>query len=135
MSSCSQSDFATPAAGAPHACGGPALPVKMLAVGAAFLICRPLGVAALAFVLWRSYRGGGFGPWQFNGPARGFGAFRRGGAASTGNTALDEKRRETLNKLDEEARAFAEFQKKQREAQDKEAFDHFVAERDADKDK
>lgn len=132
MSRCSNAYFATPAdaTGAPRVCGGPPLPVKVGVVVAAFLLCRPLGVAALAFVLWRSYRRGAF---KGCGPGKGFGPFRRGGPASTGNSALDEKQRETLNQLDEEAKAFAEFQKKQREAQDKEIFDRFAAERGADK--
>jgi len=134
MSSCSNAQFAAPAdgTGAPRVCGGPPLPVKVAAVVAAFLICRPLGLAALAFVLWRSYRGG-HGPSRGFGPARGFGLFRRAGVASTGNSVLDEKQHETLKELDEEAKAFAEFQKKQREARDKEAFDRFAAERGADK--
>jgi hypothetical protein len=98
---------------------GPPLPFKLLLVGAAFLVCPPLGLAALAFVLWRGRHGGCRG-W-------GGGGGRRRSLRGTGNSVLDEKRRETLKALDEEAEAFAEFRKQEREKHDREAFDRFMA--------
>jgi hypothetical protein len=53
------------------------------------------------------------------------------GPRPTGNSALDERRRETLDRLAEEEKAFTEFEEKQRQARDKEAFDRFIAERNA----
>jgi len=107
----------------PTACGegrgfGPRLPIKLLLAGAAFLICPPLGLLALAFLAWRHFG------WQ-----RGCGGRHRGFRHSTGNSALDAKRRETLKALDEEAEAFAEFARRERERRDREAFERFQAER------
>ena len=94
----------------PAACGegrgfGPPLALKLLFAGAAFLICPPLGLLALGFLAWRQFR------WEHRCSGRHHG-FRR----SSGNRALDEKRRETLKALDEEAEAFAEFARREREA-------------------
>lgn len=121
MSQCAHSRhsaFSQDAEGRPHF-DGPPMPLKLLAVGAAFLICPPLGLAALAFTLWRGWGGG----------CRGFGGrgpgFRRFG--ETGNSALDEKRRETLKALDEEAEAFAEFRREERKARDREVYERFKA--------
>jgi hypothetical protein len=98
---------------------GPPLPLKVLAIGAAFLVCPPLGLAALAFAIWRGWGGGCRGAGE-RGP--GFRRFR-----ATGNGALDEKRRETLKALDEEAEAFAEFQRDERKARDREIYERFTA--------
>ena len=114
---------------------GPPLPIKILGVVVAFLIFKPLGLAALVYLIWRSARrnGGcgfrrreGFG----HGVERGPWAARWQGPAAR-NTAYEEHQRETLSKLDEEAQAFEAFERKQREAKDKEAFDRFMANRDA----
>ena len=105
---------------------GAPLPVKLAAIGVAFLICRPLGLAVLAFVLFKAARRHwGQGGWErFNAPDFGW---RR----PSQNSALDEKRRATLEALAEEEKAFNEFERRQREARDREAFERFVAERDA----
>lgn len=117
----------------PHWSGrhfGPPLPLKILGVVVAFWIFKPLGVAALAFLIWRSVGGAGGcgfrregvdrakerGPWA--GPGRG---------PTTQNAAFEERRQATLRQLDEEAKAFEEFERRQREAQDKQAFDRFMA--------
>ncbi len=112
------------------------LPLKILLVVGAFWVFPPLGIAALAFLLWRSaQRNGGcaFGREGFRHAMDG-GAWagRRRGPA-TRNSAFEERRRETLKQLDEEAQAFEEFERKQREARVKEAFDRFMAERNAPK--
>jgi hypothetical protein len=109
----------------PAACGegqgyGPPLPLKLLFAGAAFLICPPLGLLALGFLAWRHFR------WE-----RGCGGRMRGFRRSAGNSALDAKRRETLKALDEEAEAFAEFERRERERRDREAYERFQAERAA----
>ena len=50
---------------------------------------------------------------------------------STGNAVLDERRRETLRAIQEEAEAYADFERRQRESRDREAFDRFMADRKA----
>jgi Protein of unknown function (DUF2852) len=111
----------------PAACGeergfGPPLPLKLLLAGAAFLICPPLGLLALGFLAWRYF---GWG--------HGCGDRHRGFRHSTGNSALDAKRRETLQALDEEAEAFVDFARRERERRDREAYERFQAERNAKK--
>ena len=51
---------------------------------------------------------------------------------STGNTAFDEYREQTLRRLEEEADEFQAFLDRLREARDKSEFDQFMAERDGD---
>ena len=108
---------------------GPPLPIKILAVLGAFWVAPPLGLAALGYLVWRKVQarcahGEGRGSdWRSH--------FWR--ARPSGNSAFDEKRRETLQALEDEAKAFAEFERQQREARDREAFERFVAERNAPK--
>jgi len=120
------------AGGCGHAFGrgfGPPLPLKILAVVAAFWVAPPLGLAALGYFIWRKVQGrrawaeGHAQDWRSH----------WGRGRSSGNSAFDEKRRETLQALQDEAKAFAEFERQQRERQDREAFDRFVAERNAPK--
>jgi hypothetical protein len=119
-------------------CGrsGPPLPIKLLAVAGAFWIAPPLGVAALGYWAWRAWRRNGGGDptahaekWRAFAECR---PWRRHGAyRSSGNAAFDERRRETLRAIEEEAEAFAEFERRQREARDREDFERFMAERKA----
>lgn len=109
-----------------HAC--PPFPIAALAVAGAFVLSPPLGVAALAYAFWRYRRHGGW-----SGAGANWGHCRRGGRAgwrgfSTGNSAFDDKRRETLEKLAEEEKAFAEFRRRERAARDKDIYDRFTAE-------
>ena len=112
---------------------GPPLPLKILGVVVAFWIFKPLGVAALAFLLWRSVRrngGCGFRREGFAGATEP-GRAGPGRGAATQNATFEERRQATLRQLDEEAKAFEEFERSQREAQDKQAFDIFMANRNA----
>jgi len=108
---------------------GPPLPIKILAVLGAFWVAPPLGLAALGYLVWRKVQGcrtqgeGRGNDWRSH--------FSRG--RPSGNSAFDEKRRETLQALEEEAKAFADFERQQREARDREAFERFVADRNAPK--
>jgi len=103
-----------------------------------FVVFWPLGLAILVFLLWS----GRMGCWRHGGPGRwhGFrtergacrpeGWFReRGRAASSGNTAFDEYREETLRRLEEEQKEFKEFLERLRQAKDKAEFDQFMADR------
>ena len=82
--------------------------------------------------MWRAARAGG-------GSAFGREARSRGGwdgrwrGASIRNSAFEERRREILQQLDEDAKAFDDFDHRQRAARDREAFDRFMAERNAPK--
>ena len=73
-----------------------------------------------------------------HGRARGFRAFfhtmgngccSRRHADSTGNSAFDDYRKETLNRLEEDQREFMEFLERLRRARDRAEFDQFMAER------
>ena len=119
-----------------HGRCGPPLPIKLLGVAGAFWIAPPLGVAALGYWAWREWRGHGgrdrfehAEAWRDFAQRRGWG--HCGGRRSSGNAAFDERRQETLRAIQEEAEAFAEFERRQREARDREEFDRFMAERNA----
>ena len=111
---------------------GPPLPLKLLSVGVAFLVFKPLGIALVAYWLLKDRFG--FGPWRggYGQGPRACGPGRRG-MRSSGNSAFDERRRETLQKLRDEEKAFADFAEEQRRKRDQDAFDRFLAERDAPK--
>ena len=104
----------------PYRSRGWPLPAKALAVGVAFLVFKPLALAALVYFLIDARRRGGFRHAYASWPR---------GARPSGNSAFEERRRDTLKRLDEDAKAFDEFTRRQREAHDREAFDRFQAER------
>ena len=102
----------------------------------AFIVFWPLGLAILAYLFWS----GRMGCWKRGGPGRWhhmdrtqkrsdtwFG--RNGRMASSGNTAFDEYREETLRRLEDEQKEFFEFLERLRHAKDKAEFDQFMAER------
>ena len=95
----------------------------------AFILFWPAGLAILAYLLWS----GRMGCWK-GGPARGrFNRenwkWGRGKAASSGNSAFDQYREETLRRLEEEQQEFFDFLQRLRKAKDKAEFDQFMAER------
>ena len=113
---------------------GPPLPIKLLAVAGAFWIAPPLGFAALGLWAWRAYKhNGGAGPCGHGDHWRQFAERARSRCdwprRSTGNSVLDERRRETLRAIHEEAEAYADFERRQHESRDREAFDRFMADR------
>jgi hypothetical protein len=102
----------------------------------AFWFWWPLGLAALAFLIGS----GRMGCWNRGGPGRWYRpqSGRRSGCgwgrswastASSGNSAFDEYRAETLRRLEEEQREFAAYLERLRKARDKAEFDQFMAER------
>ena len=116
---------------------GPPLPIKLLAVAGAFWIAPPLGFAALGLWAWRAWKHNG-GSGRCGAPGghwRGFAERARSRCEwprrSTGNSVLDERRRETLRAIQEEAEAYSDFERRQRESRDREAFDRFMADRTA----
>lgn len=87
-----------------------------------FIVFWPLGLALLAYMIWGKRM---FGKNACN--RRGRGTDRL--ATSSGNTAFDSYREETLRRLEEEQLAFAGFLQRLREARDKTEFDAFMDER------
>lgn len=86
-----------------------------------FVVFWPLGLALLAYMIWSKR--------MFScSPRR---ARARYHAPSTGNSAFDAYRAETLKRLEDEHRDFVDFLQKLREAKDKAEFDQFMEKRDA----
>jgi hypothetical protein len=106
-----------------------------------FIFCWPIGLAILAFLIFskRACGWGRHGGWQgrgasgpANGPWQGAGWQRWGSGGtppSSGNRAFDDYRAETLKRLEEEQKEFAEFLERLRFAKDKAEFDQFMTER------
>lgn len=91
-----------------------------------FVFFWPLGLAILFYLAWSGKMHG----WKHAYRGRGCGAqFRRYG--SSGNSAFDDYRDQTLKRLEEEQRAFAEFVERLRRAKDQQEFEQFMAERKA----
>ena len=99
----------------------------------AFIIFWPVGLAILAYLIWSGRLGsrvqGGMqdmfkarGRWH--GPC---GGSRR--QESSGNSAFDEYRADTLRRLEEEESEFHAFLDRLRQAKDKAEFDQFMADR------
>jgi Protein of unknown function (DUF2852) len=111
-----------------------------------FIFWWPLGLAMLGFLIgsgrmtcWTDHSARRWqrrmermqakaGPW-FGGPDWGQRGRWSGGWRSSGNSAFDEYRAETLRRLEEEQREFVEFLERLRHAKDKAEFDQFMADR------
>jgi hypothetical protein len=96
-----------------------------------FVLFWPLGLALLAYLMWSGRMGcwkhAGAGRWQ-EGMRSAPGRWYRM-QQSSGNSAFDEYREETLRRLEEEQREFKAFLDRLRQAKDKAEFDQFMAER------
>ena len=113
-----------------------------------FIVFWPLGLATLAFLFWSGRMGCGFGGDRYEhrmsrlqakmdrmrermagreGFGGGFGGWGRG--PSSGNSAFDEYRQETLRRLEDEQKEFQDFLARLRMARDKAEFDQFMADR------
>ncbi|MCX7645969.1 MAG: DUF2852 domain-containing protein [Rhodobacteraceae bacterium] len=89
-----------------------------------FILFWPLGLALLAYMIWSKR--------MFNGSCaarRWNHAAHRHSFRSSGNSAFDAYKAETLRRLEEEQAAFEAFLQRLREAKDKAEFDQFMAER------
>jgi len=103
-----------------------------------FIAFWPIGLAILAYLIWSGRMGcskmGRRGRWHRNGAENGCagpeGWFRgRRRQSSSGNTAFDEYRDETLRRLEEEQKGFVDFLDNLRRAKDKAEFDQYMADR------
>ncbi|MBF9032154.1 DUF2852 domain-containing protein [Rhodobacterales bacterium HKCCE3408] len=89
-----------------------------------FILFWPIGLAFLAYMIWsKRMFNGSCGHARNHYRAHGH-AFR-----SSGNTAFDAYKAETLRRLEDEQHAFEEFLKRLREAKDKREFDEFLEDR------
>lgn len=85
-----------------------------------FIVFWPFGLAVLGYLIWS----GRMGCWK-----RSRGQWWHGEKrSSTGNSAFDEYRTETLKRLEEEQQEFVGFLERLRKAKDKAEFDQFMAE-------
>lgn len=109
--------------------------IGLMIVG--FIVFWPIGLAILGFLIWsgRMGCGGRLSHWEHWRERRRehfaaiFGccsARRR--SESSGNTAFDEYREETLRRLEDEQREFTTFLDRLRRAKDKAEFDQFMTE-------
>lgn len=101
-----------------------------------FIIFWPAGLVILGYLLWSGRMGMGCSRgaarwqyWQHKGWRRGGGRGGWGDGPSSGNTAFDEYRAETLKRLEDEQREFFDFLDRLRQAKDKAEFDQFMADR------
>lgn len=101
-----------------------------------FIVFWPIGLAILAYLIWSGRMGfmrcGGPGRWHNRNGGREEGRSRRGRGRygeTSGNSAFDEYREETLRRLEEEQQEFHEFLERLRHAKDKAEFDAFMADR------
>ncbi len=87
-----------------------------------FIVFWPIGLAILAYMIWGK---GMFGKsCAARSRATAYGNFR-----SSGNSAFDSYKSETLKRLEDEQEAFASFLERLRAAKDKTEFDAFMDER------
>lgn len=88
-----------------------------------FILFWPIGLALLAYMIWSKR--------MFNGScgARRAHYHHAHGFKSSGNSAFDAYKAETLRRLEQEQEAFEAFLKRLREAKDKAEFDQFMDER------
>ncbi|MGH1419396.1 MAG: DUF2852 domain-containing protein [Hyphomicrobiaceae bacterium] len=93
-----------------------------------FVLFWPIGLALLAYLIWSGRMGckGKRGrAWSAN-CWQGGKSYRAG---SSGNTAFDEYREETLRRLEDEQKEFSDFLDSLRKAKDKAEFEQFMTDR------
>jgi hypothetical protein len=87
-----------------------------------FIFVWPVGLAILAYMIWSKR--------MFNrSSCRSRSTTARWSAQSSGNSAFDAYREDTIRRLEEEQGAFEAFLKRLRDAKDKKEFDAFMEER------
>ncbi len=106
-------------------------PAWIAATVLAFWAFWPLGLAVVLYLALsgrlREWRMEARGRWSNMQGGKGH-SWRRA-ARSSGNQAFDNYRHETIQRLEDEQREFAEYLERLRQARDKAEFDQFMAER------
>ena len=86
-----------------------------------FILFWPVGLALLAYMIWSKR--------MFNGRCAHRARHAHSAFRTSGNTAFDSYKAETLRRLEEEQDAFEAFLNRLREAKDKAEFDQFMEDR------
>ncbi len=86
------------------------------------IIFWPVGLALLAYMIWSKR--------MFNGSCAKRTRHAHVAFKSSGNTAFDAYKTETLRRLEDEQNSFEAFLERLRQAKDKSEFDQFMADRD-----
>lgn len=94
----------------------------------AFIVFWPLGLALLAYMIWSKRMFGHSCGRSRHHDSRWAGA-RRHGFRSSGNTAFDAYKADTLDRLEREQEEFESFLKRLRDSKDKSEFDQYLDER------
>lgn len=89
----------------------------------AFIVFWPIGLALLAYMIWSKRMFNGCRHARRQNPSAHY------GFKSSGNSAFDAYKAETLRRLEEEQDSFEAFLQRLREAKDKMEFDQFMEER------
>ncbi len=95
-----------------------------------FILFWPAGLALLAFLIWSGRMGcGSSGNWaRMKDKMERWHERHHRDNRTSGNSAFDEYRAETLRRLEEEQKDFFDFLERLRKAKDKTEFDEFMAE-------
>jgi hypothetical protein len=101
--------------------------IAMMLIG--FVLFWPVGLGILFYMVWSGKMHGWRQEFRGCGYGRSSHRYRRHG--SSGNSAFDAYRDETLKRMEEEQKAFGEFLDRLRKAKDQSEFDQFMAERRA----
>ncbi|MEQ8922800.1 MAG: DUF2852 domain-containing protein [Roseovarius sp.] len=86
-----------------------------------FIVFWPIGLALLAYMIWSKR--------MFNGACATRTRHAHSAFKSSGNTAFDAYKSDTLRRLEEEQDAFERFLNRLRDAKDKAEFDQFMEDR------
>jgi hypothetical protein len=89
----------------------------------AFILFWPLGLAILAYMIWSKRM------FTSSCKTRGMAGFGPSVTRSSGNSAFDAYKADTLRRLEEEQQAFEAFLERLRAAKDKAEFDQFLDDR------
>ena len=96
-------------------------PAWIIAMILGFIIFWPVGLALLAYMIW--------GKRMFGSCSKNRHAHRSHSFKSSGNTAFDAYKADTLRRLEDEQEAFEAFLQRLRDAKDKSEFDQFMEDR------
>ncbi len=94
-----------------------------------FIFFWPVGLALLAYMIWSKRMFTGCRKSHHRGHGRMNRHAHRAAFTSSGNTAFDAYKDETLRRLEEEQKNFENFLERLRESKDKAEFDQFMDER------
>ncbi|MGV8996079.1 MAG: DUF2852 domain-containing protein [Parvibaculaceae bacterium] len=101
--------------------------IALMVVG--FVLFWPVGLGVLAYLIWS----GKMHAWKRDRSEwrSGCGSSRNSSRRSTGNSAFDAYRNETLKRMEDERKDFGDFMDRLRRAKDQSEFDQFMTERHA----